>query len=112
MKALKFLCLVLVASAFLTGCKKSINYDEMAKATCNCAGDWISIMEKVKAAEGNVEELTALTASMAENEATFTACMAEVEKKYPGIEGDAEKEAKADEALSKHCPKLSSLMNE
>lgn len=124
MKALKFFCLVLMASAFLVGCKKKggdnggdnggdtpagINFEALAKESCDCMTGLAEVMEKMEAAGDNTDALTALMAEMAPKMTEMEGCMTKVQAKYPDVDGNEENETKAEAALKEHCPAYSKM---
>lgn len=128
MKSFKYLFIIMFATAALVGCKKKtaetggdepkeetstgINFDAMATEMCDCSADMLGGMQKLQelTAAGDTKGLEALAAEMEPKAAEMEKCIAALEAKYPGIEGNAEYEAKAEAALAKNCPEYAKAM--
>lgn len=128
MKSFKYLFIIMFATAALVGCKKKapadagddvkeetstgINFDAMATEMCDCSSDLLGGMKKLQelTAAGDTDGLAKLAEEMEPKAAEMEKCIASLEAKYPGIEGNAEYEAKAEAALTKNCPEYAQAM--
>ncbi len=130
MKALRFTVFALFCCVIAIGCKKKettttggddttttttttsgIDFDGLAKGVCDCTSDLLNLMDKQNelTEAGDTEGLTALLTDMAPKLTKMETCITELQAKYPGVDGDPENEAKAEEALKRVCPKFAEM---
>ncbi len=115
MKVFRILFLFVVCAALTTGCKKGLDVDQLAKDTCNCTSEMMTLMDDIKAAAGDSLKLVTLNAKTADVASKGEECMKGLEKKYPGIDEMMKKdkalEEKAKAAMKKHCPAMAGMGN-
>ena len=120
-KLLPFVCLLFLIG-FTPSCKnnskaaeqtentesQSDNYEEMAKAMCECLKPMAAIVEKIESlsAASDLEQLEAVMEEMEPIVEEAEACADRQADKY----GEPEDEDKANEALKKVCPEVAALM--
>ena len=121
--------MVMLSAIVLVGCKKKaandagtdtdtttsettgINFDAMAKDVCGCYSGLVANLAKMETltAAGDTDAIAALSTLMDADEEKIDKCVVALQSKYPGIDGNAELEAKAEAALVRACPDLAKL---
>jgi hypothetical protein len=87
-------------------------FDGMAKEACDCSSVMLGYMEDVNrlAEEDKLEELYKIAELMEPESTKMEKCLAEIEAKYNDIDGNAEYEKRAEEALIRVCPAYARAM--